>query len=239
VAVLYYSINSFVYVLLVLFMVNRRRRTQRTRRPQGNRAIARKLHTAVGLRPMSSQPPADPPRVKLSHEYSAVLQVDLQFDPEAAAAGFTDYGSGFAPATYVVKAKSALEQKVLISASTIARLIRARMFYQNGVRLEIAPRKVSAWGPTSAQLATEATPLLAVDTSAVSAGITVTDRGTLTRRSRVGVAIPYTLWLSGDGNIAICSYYPAGLGAETPYVTKSPMGILQISATWRVTYASL
>lgn len=59
-----------------------------TNRRTGFRTTMRKQHKATGLRPVSCKVPLDPPRVKLSHEYSAVLDVDIVFNPKAPQAVF-------------------------------------------------------------------------------------------------------------------------------------------------------
>lgn len=210
---------------------------RRTNLPKSNKRVRknrRKLDLATSLRPVPCTVPSDPPRVKMSHEHSAILGVDLFYD-RTKRTGFNSYGALCTAAQYSVQEPTAKGQHVSVSPSDIAKLIRAYMSYTDNTTFEICPRKICAWGPTEGQLLKETSPVLTVDTSNVSASVSVTDRGTAISRTRCGISIPFSLWLNCSSTAPVIRY-TLDTGVVTPYSGEDTLnaGHLQISVTWRV-----
>lgn len=196
---------------------NKRKRAQP--RPRTGRPTRRNVQRdrALGLRPVSCRVPSDPPLRTLSHEHSAVIRVNLMYNPTSK----IDNGDDFKTALYQAKGI------YTFSPRTIWDLVLAYMGYKSGLTAELRLNKVMAWGPIQSPSA-EYSPVLSVDISNISAAHTVTDRGTETIRSKCGIALPFSIWLGSESTTNIVSYHSRG-----STVTDASTGVIDISVTWR------
>lgn len=205
----------------------RRRSRLPARRARSGR-YRRELHKAVNLRPTIVRLPADPPRTQLSHEYSAIIPINIQLDPATPSSGFDSFGNDFNAAIYKIKA---VNTQIFMTPANLRDLVISFMGYASNIELEIRLNKVSAWGPTDLQVAVELAPVLTVDVSRISTSTTVTDRGTSTNRSRCGVSLPFSIWFDGSETYTIIWYY-----ADTSQITVAEaksMGVFHVSLSWR------
>lgn len=196
---------------------NKRSRGKPRARNGRNRPRSIKRDIALGLRPVSCRVPNDPPLRPLSHEHSAIIRVNLLYGETPQ----FNNGDDFATATYSNKGVYAFTPK------DIWDLVVAYMGYKTTLSAELRLNKVCAWGPIQSPSA-EYSPVLTVDISTISAGHTVSDRGTEINRSKCGIAIPFAIWLATSASTKIISYQSRGSTAA-----GVSTGIIDISVTWR------
>lgn len=165
------------------------------------------------MRLLRASVPADPPVRQLMHEYSAIIRTDITVSTQSK---FATYGKVGQSATATIAPSSPLA----VTMDDIEKLVEGYMGYQSNTSFELNIRKMCLWGPIDGDHA----PRLAMDLSDISGGLIVTDRCGKDHRARMGISVPFNLWLK-----------PSALKIATvQYDGTSGHLVLDISVAWRV-----
>lgn len=199
---------------------NKSRRSQPSKRKRNVRVA--QLHSSIAMRPRRSLIPADPPTRSMTLEQSSVIRLHLYDQAADKAARLTTSGRYTPAHLYATHGHDYFE----LTASNIITLIMDYSLLSSSTDLEFAIRKVSVWGPIPKPGDSEAYPCLAVDVSAISAGLTVNDRSAPNHRSRCGIALPFVVW-HGTSSSVLIRYKPNG-------TSLSPISIMDLSLVWRL-----
>lgn len=172
------------------------------------------------MRPKRCTISADPPVRSLTLEQSGTIRLHLK-ETGNDANRLTASSSRVEPS--LLKARNKV---FTLTSSDIISLIAgfANLKFTHG--LEFALRKVCVWGPLNTLASDEVYPRLGVDLGSTSAGLVITDRHTPTHRARLGISIPYTIWLAA-GSETIVHFV---LGSDD----LSRICVMDLSVTWRI-----
>jgi len=213
-------------------------RGKSARRPPNRRATRRtrdrKFNLALGLRPVPCRIPADPPRIRLAYEQSAILMIDIIFETQIPRNEFASWGTPYNSAVYTIGSTTAKAQSMHVTYSDVIKLIQHRMEFDSTSTMEVCIRKISCWGILSSAIAGDPVPVLQVDLGGITAGTIVTDRGTLNNRTRCAVSMPFMQWFVDSATSFM--RYTIDTQGVTPYhatAGRKNAGICHISVTWR------
>lgn len=186
---------------------NRPRRTVRTsRRRVNNKRNARSIQHIAARQPVRQNLPNDPPALTRTVEGFLKFPIALRFKPNQTTPELVA-GNITQPAYYLLTASpSGTISFATLSPSQLSSCMTAYGIGGNsGIYMEIALRKVQLWGPT---VTNDATVALEVDVGNDTGHTMIQDQGTMARRPRCALSIPYEIWFKFDNSTTIISFNP-------------------------------
>lgn len=207
------------------------RSNRRSRKSRMGKRTRQQIARVSNNAPLRCSVPNDPPQIISSLITNHLVPFRLIGTSTGTANEVTNLGLGKHSSISVAFDKTSKSYfNINITTSFINKATCARFGFTDTMS-DYSLNKIQFWAATAGQSGyQEQTPLLIVDSQSVSGGISVSDIGTMTRRAKLGVSIPFKVWYRANANATLATLQP-DLNSQSS--TDHELGWLVLSVTRR------